>query len=164
MTSRILPQLSAKQVLAFWQKITITADVTRCWLWQWGLNDAGYGRVRIDWNEYRSHRLAYFIFYGVDPGELDVLHDCDNPPCCNPHHLFKGTPEDNARDREKKGRGNQPQGEKNASAKLTADEVREIRQLYAAGGETHHSLAARFDTPHQNIGGIIRRIYWKHIE
>lgn len=40
----------------------------------------------------------------VDGDGPFVLHTCDNPPCCNPAHLYRGTALDNARDRDTRGR------------------------------------------------------------
>lgn len=57
------------------------------------------GKVRII-----VTRLAYYLHYKVDPGELFVCHHCDNPLCCNPHHLFLGTHDDNMQDKVAKGR------------------------------------------------------------
>jgi HNH endonuclease len=49
------------------------------------------------------HRVVWIALHG-DPGKLKVLHTCDNPPCCNPRHLFLGTPKDNTDDMISKGR------------------------------------------------------------
>lgn len=64
-----------------------------------GYVDFSYRRVR-----WRAHRLAYTIAVGPIPDGLEVCHSCDNPPCCNPKHLFLGTGSENAIDRVAKGR------------------------------------------------------------
>lgn len=51
-----------------------------------------------------AHVIAYRIARG-DTKNLQVLHECDNPICCNPSHLFLGTQKDNIQDMIKKGRG-----------------------------------------------------------
>ncbi len=53
-------------------------------------------------------------------------------------------------------------GEKSPWAKLTADQVRDMRQRYAAG-ETIASLARAFKISRRNIGRIINRQQWKHV-
>jgi hypothetical protein len=61
----------------------------------------------IDGRTYRvlAHRLAYRLTTYCDPGDLCVLHSCDNPPCCNPAHLSDGTHQDNSDDKFARGRG-----------------------------------------------------------
>lgn len=67
----------------------------------------GYGRVMIRDNggTELSHRIAWILVNGPVPPETPcVLHACDNPPCCNPAHLFLGTNDDNVADMVAKGR------------------------------------------------------------
>ncbi len=52
----------------------------------------------------RAHRASWQISFGPIPDGLQVLHTCDNPPCCNPAHLFLGTQLDNIYDMCAKGR------------------------------------------------------------
>jgi hypothetical protein len=51
------------------------------------------------------HRLQWMRLRG-DPGELLVMHTCDNRPCINPDHLMIGTYQDNHDDMRSKGRQN----------------------------------------------------------
>lgn len=43
--------------------------------------------------------------YEVLPSQLWILHKCDNGKCRNLTHIYLGSPSDNSRDREKRGRG-----------------------------------------------------------
>jgi len=77
---------------------------TGCWEWQKRLDKDGYG---ISWHKrktMKAHRMSYMVYIGeLHKGKL-VCHKCDNPRCCNPFHLFQGTPLDNIRDAQQKGR------------------------------------------------------------
>lgn len=68
-------------------------------------DEDGYGRVKYKGNKWRVHRLVYYLATGLHPGNLLVCHNCDNPPCINPFHLFLGTHKDNFDDMMRKGRG-----------------------------------------------------------
>ena len=72
-----------------------------CWTWTGKRYPTGYGRF----GKHYAHRVAYELAYGPIPEGMHVCHSCDNPPCCNPAHLWIGTPKDNMQDRERKGRG-----------------------------------------------------------
>lgn len=75
-----------------------------CWPWKRGRNKKGYGYFRRNKKFILAHREA-LKRNGVDvPDELDVLHSCDNPPCCNPAHLRVGTQQDNNQDMVDRGR------------------------------------------------------------
>lgn len=72
----------------------------------------------------------YEMIYGEFDLALDVCHTCDHPACYNPRHLFLGTHKDNMLDRNRKGRNILPPirfGDKSNLAKLTAQQVEEIR-------------------------------------
>lgn len=80
-------------------------SASRCIEWGGSCDGGGYGVVKHEGKKWKAHRLAYTLAFG-DPGELNVLHRCDNPPCVNPAHLFVGTQADNAQDMVRKGRMN----------------------------------------------------------
>lgn len=46
----------------------------------------------------------YQFYKGPIPNKAFVCHSCDNPKCCNPDHLWAGTPRDNMKDCTNKGR------------------------------------------------------------
>lgn len=97
-------------------------EFSRCWEWQFNRDKDGYGRA-TEFNEHlRMHIKSYQMFKGEIPDGLQVLHHCDNPPCCNPDHLFLGTSQDNADDMLAKGRAICP------NRKLSASDVLSIRK------------------------------------
>lgn len=55
------------------------------------------------------------------------------------------------------------QGEKNHFAKLSEDQVREIRAWHASGGVTQSELASLFHVNPQSVFNIIHRKSWTHI-
>lgn len=130
-----------------------------CWLWSEGCFDSGYGQVRQGKKKRRAHRVAWELARGPIPGGLCVLHSCDNPPCCNPSHLFIGTLQDNSRDRDAKGRGADVNGERNPAAKLNREDVANIRRR-SESGEAHRSIAALFGIHRNHVGRIVRKERW----
>src|ERR1035437_4417867 len=81
--------------------------VTGCREWQLSRNPVtGYGHLnRKGTRQQAAHRAVYETFVGPIPEGLHICHTCDNPPCCEPSHLFPGTAADNMHDRDRKGRG-----------------------------------------------------------
>lgn len=97
---------SADFLTYFWARISVNPG--GCWEWRAAPADrAGHVAVTgsIRKHEY-AHRLAWMLYTTdpIPPG-ICVCHTCDNPPCCNPAHLFLGTPLENMRDMWAKGRG-----------------------------------------------------------
>jgi hypothetical protein len=76
---------------------------TGCWEWIAGKDRAGYGRIWAKKNR-TAHTVSYETYVGVIPEGMHVLHNCDNPACINPDHLWLGTHDDNMADKAKKKR------------------------------------------------------------
>lgn len=159
--------LTDRECERFWSKVDkerskVFYNGTRCWEWNAG-RDHGYGyfytRTR---GTRRAHRVAYEISYGEIKDGLLVCHHCDNRPCVNPSHLFLGTYQDNATDRNNK--GIQVRGESHGIHKLTAEQVDDIRRRYARhgrGGENSTELAREFGISHTQVFNIVKNIWWK---
>jgi hypothetical protein len=83
-----------------WDGIDTSGGNNACWEWQGSRHPDGYGQL----DGKRVHRLVYEFLVEPIPEGMMVCHKCDNPPCCNPAHLFLGTAKDNADDMVAKGR------------------------------------------------------------
>jgi len=80
-----------------------------CWLWQGAKHSFGYGLVNVSGKKAgdikTSHGIAWEVANGRKvPAGMYVCHSCDVPACCNPAHLWLGTPQDNYDDMIAKGR------------------------------------------------------------
>lgn len=145
----------------FEAKVDRSAGPDGCHLWTRGQTHNGYGRFSVGSRTVRAHRYAYEAIHGPIPAGLEILHACDTPLCVNDRHLSVGTQADNNADAVAKGRARSARGERHGGAKLTEAAVAEIRSLYAAGGVTQQSLAARFGVSFQQISDIVRGRYWR---
>ena len=154
-------QYTPKDISRFYSYVKIMPS--DCHEWQGVCNSQGYGQFCIDGKMMLWHRVAWEIVNGPILDGLLCLHRCDNPLCCNPVHLWLGTQGDNMRDCVGKGRANRPKGEDHPMAKLTEEDVAEIREAYAGGGCTQRQLAHRFRVTQGVIGPIVRREAWKHV-
>lgn len=149
----------------FWPKVA-KGGPDDCWEWTAARDPLGYGFFRMEPDEpmCRAHRAAWTLTHGAISDGLIACHHCDNPPCCNPSHLFLGTNSDNAADRVAKGRSSRKVthfGETSPKAKLTAAEVGEIRRRYAVGGVVQRELGEEFGVSQTQIGRIVRGVRWK---
>lgn len=143
----------------FWSRAQRGAPES-CWEWTGTKTTYGYGVVSHRNRNYRTHRFAWRLTHGAIPAGLQVLHRCDNPPCCNPHHLFIGTQVDNMADMERKGRSRRARGSRNGHSKLTEKQVYEILRMLG----TQQSIADMYGVSQRTISQIKRREHWKHVE
>ena len=140
-----------------WARVQRGAE-DECWPFRGATSDYGHGTVRDGKHLRRAHVVVFEDTFGPLPldehgKKLKVLHQCDNPPCCNPAHLFSGTQIDNIRDMIAKGRDRKAIGLSNGRAKLSDADVRKIRNLRAAGF-TRREVAARFGVHYNYISGL----------
>lgn len=142
-----------------WPRLKIADN--GCWEWTGGKDKDGYGSLRWN-NEQRTHRIAWILTMGEIPKGKWVLHKCDNPPCCNPFHLFLGNALDNNRDMISKSRFYYPEGELSNKSRLTNEDVIRIRQLHADGVQ-QRQIAKQFCVGYKAISKIVLRQRWKHI-
>jgi len=133
-----------------------------CWLWKGPVDQKGYGVFSAEGFQ-RTHRYSYFKHLGPIPEGLHVLHKCDVRNCVNPDHLFLGTHADNMADMGAKGRTGTRTGEKHHKAKLTEQDIVEIRKRYVPRKVTLKYLAEQYGVTFAMIGYIVRGDNWKHI-
>lgn len=126
----------------------------QCWVWQGRRHKFGYGIFAPSKRTglLLAHRLSWMLFKG-DPGGLCVLHQCDNPPCVNPGHLFLGTKADNTADMmaKNRGRGQLTKGQILIPAKLSPEDVKEARRRVSSG-ESYSSVARSL--------GVVMKTVW----
>lgn len=156
--------------LRFWRYVNKT---TTCWLWVGAFGRGGYGKFTDDSKRTRgAHRIAWELTNGLIPTGLFVCHNCDNPQCVRPAHLFLGTAADNMRDKVEKGRQakgpnvgpkNPTKGEAHHKSKLNAEKVREIRRLYSEGLLSEDAIAVQYGVHQTTINCILRWKTWRHV-
>jgi hypothetical protein len=166
--------MDEKTIARFWAKVDKNGPVPAhaphlgpCWVWTGAKNHSGHG---VGWNGKRTrlaHRLSWELTTGSAPPDC-ACHKCDNPPCCNPSHLFLGSRADNLADMRAKGRqAPMPRpcrkGELAPVVKLSESQVRQILSLRASGSSCK-DLSAQFHVTTSNIYALVTGRSWKHIQ
>jgi HNH endonuclease len=93
----------------FWPKVRV-GKPDECWEWDGArFSPTGYGAFQFGVKKtVRAHRIAFQLAGGLLPPGMLVLHHCDNPPCCNPAHLYAGNHSQNNQDCVRRGRRSKP--------------------------------------------------------
>ena len=136
------------------QKSSAALSITTspCWEWPWSRDVEGYGQAHDQERKtVRAHRLIWLALYGPIPEGKLLRHACDNPPCCNPQHLYLGSDVDNVADRDARLRT--ATGKHHGRTKLNADDVERIR-LGLASGQTTTTLARECKVDRKTIAAI----------
>lgn len=181
--------MSLKDIQRFWSKVNKDGPVPdqlnehykgleACWVWTSGKFISGYGQFSIQSHPHRAHRVSFWLANGTLPSKGLVCHKCDNQLCVNPDHLFDGSFMDNSDDLSKKGRRNPPVGDRNAArkypemikrgeackhAKITEEEVRQIRLMNAEKKRPLKVYQDMFNTTWKNAWSILNYVSWKHV-
>lgn len=135
MTGRHLPWQDR-----LWAKVD-RSDPEACWPFMGSRNEFGYGGLRVDGKATKAHRLAWLTAH---PGEVlkptdHICHTCDNPPCCNPAHLYKGDYRTNTADKVARARH------------LTGERLSQALKGHVVSGDQHWT---RREPERMNLAGL----------
>lgn len=152
-------RLTDKDIAKFWSAVSLP-DAEGCMLWRASRAKAGYGLVRVSGTLTYTHQVALILSEGPRPEWADeTAHSCKNRHCAAPSHLSWATYQDNNLDKRRDGTDNR--GEKHPLAKLTEEQVLEIRRL--APTTKGVQLAEMFGVSSATICDITKRRGWPHI-
>lgn len=169
----------------------VRPELGPCWVWTGATFPSGRPQFKFHGKTSYAHRVSYELAYGPIPDRLMVCHHCDNPACVRPEHFFLGTGKDNLQDAARKGRmatGKQngaytrpekvlrgehhwthmkphlvARGEHTGRAKLTAQDVIEIRAAYDGSPTFCREWAPRYGITPQAVRAVLQRRVWAHV-
>jgi len=131
----------------FWEQVQ-KAGPDECWLWAGRRYRRGYGRFVLKGKQIAAHRMALSLSTGKPLSTpLLACHSCDNPPCCNPRHLWWGTDLDNTRDMLAKGRRARVRKFDRGSA-----------ATMLSSGMTYSAIARAFGVHHTSVRRALRAL------
>ena len=146
----------------FFEKVHINTK-NGCWEWTAYKDPNGYGRFRFDGQMRQAHRWSYQQHVGEIPANMCVCHQCDNPRCVNPEHLFLGTHQENMRDMMAKGRHRR--SDSAGLRKLCESDVRAVKAMLPKHGRGVCAFLARwFGVSRKTISYIKRGKLWSHVQ
>jgi hypothetical protein len=112
----------------------------------------------------RVSRLVLTAFDQPCPPEMEACHGTLGKLIdWWPENIYWGTKETNS-GADKRRDGTDNGGSRNSQARLTEDEVREIRRRYIAGGVTQLELAYAAGVSEPAIWKIVTYRTWKHVQ
>lgn len=138
-------------------EVIINQESDECLIWPYARNGDGYGFVKIQGKLSLAHRAVCKIVHGEPPSlRHQAAHSCGNGHlgCVNKRHLsWKTAAENNA---DKIDHGTHCLGHRNGKAKLTLDQVAEIKSL--AGEKSQYAIAAMYGVSQFAIARVLRGV------
>ncbi|RWA81489.1 MAG: hypothetical protein EOQ31_31585 [Mesorhizobium sp.] len=143
-------------------QVAIPYQGRECLLFPFSRLKSGHGRVSSRLGANTAHAYVALRVHGARPDGYEVCHDCGNPPCVNPRHLYWGTRAKNMDDRWRHGEMVLPptkRGVENGNSVLTEDQARYAKARLKAGVSAPE-IAERFGVPKQTIYNIKYGTTW----
>ncbi len=143
----------------FLYDVVLAYDGDECLSWPYGKTPRGYGRIRIDGKHHIVSRLVCEAHNGPPPTpKHQAAHSCGKGHlgCVARQHLSWKTNAENQADRI--AHGTAALGQINKMAKLTEDEIREIRAL--RGTRSQREIGNKFNINQNQVCRIQRRESW----
>ncbi len=147
----------------FWKNVD-KKGVDECWPWTASANGdgyktgGGYGQLQKNRKKLKAHRISYEIHNGKIPDGKWVLHSCGKSLCVNPNHLYIGTHQDNVNDKQL--HGTQNRGTTHYKARLTEEQVQEIRWFLFVDKIPREEIAEMYGMSEWAIYDIQRDRRW----
>lgn len=136
-------------------------DENGCWNWL-GQKKGGYGFFYINGKDRLVHRYMFEKYNHQIINKGNVCHNCDNPSCVNPDHLWLGSHTDNMRDMISKKRGGKAFGERHPNCKIDEKTAIKIKALLRSGMKMTE-IRDRLNVTYKVIQHIKNGTSWKHI-
>jgi hypothetical protein len=134
-----------------------------CWPWLGAMRN-GYGAIKQGGHVISAHVAAWSIAAGRGPGDGKIIcHTCDNRVCCNPAHLYEGTPTDNNHDMEDRRRFPRPVGNEVYNAVLSAEAVKLIHSLRICRGWGSRRIGNAIGHSQSAVGKVLGGKTWRHV-
>jgi hypothetical protein len=137
-------------------------DPATCWPWLGAIRN-GYGAIKHNGRVLSAHVVAWVLANGDIPPEAIICHTCDDRICCNPAHLYAGSPASNVRDSYARRAITRPHGQEKPNAKLTDDLVTLVLSLRRCLGWSGVRIAGELDLNRSTVNNVIGRAAWSHV-
>lgn len=147
----------------FLRDVVLAYDGKECLIWPFARANGEYASIHLDGRRQVVSRVVCQEVNGEQPTpDHEAAHSCGNGilGCVAQNHLSWKTPVENQFDR--LGHGTHNRGERSGQAKITRDDVKNIRSL--EGKMSHRLIASKFGISTGYVSHILTRRNWGWLE